>query len=154
MRPLIGTLLLFVAAGCGSSDPKSEGYSAIQSGDWETAAQNFSTALTGLDPAAPDYVELSVARCQALAHTDPDRAKREFVALAGKTTLATKDFTIVVSDLVSEGHHLPAIDILDLGVKTFPEDPKMNQLKDKVVQASQETEDPAVLEKLKGMGYL
>ena len=151
--PLTLLLTLFLAA-CGDSDPKEAGYQAIQSGDWAKAAASFEKALADLEPGSVDRVELAVARCQALAHTAPEQAKSEFLALAQTAQLEPQDFTIVVTDLVSENHFVPAIDILDYGVKSFPEHPKMTLLKDKVVAESQKAADPAALEKLKGMGYL
>lgn len=155
MRTLPLTLLLTLSlAACGDSDPKEAGYKAIQSGDWSGAAASFQKALDAAEPGSPDRVELAVARCQALAHTAPDQAKAEFLALAASAQLEPKDYTIVVSDLVSEKHFVPAIDILDVGVKTFPEHPKMTQLQQKVVEESQKADDPAALEKLKGLGYL
>lgn len=155
MRTFPLTLLLALSlAACGDSDPKEAGYKAIQSGEWAKAAASFDKALANLEPGSEERAELAVARCQALAHTAPEQAKTEFLALAGSTQLEPKDFTIVVTDLVSEKQFVPAIDILDVGIKSFPEHPKMTLLKDKVVEESKKSADPAALEKLKGMGYL
>jgi len=154
---LLAALALSLTASCGGGgDPKEDGFSALQSGDHAGAAKHFQAALDARTSADADFVEVAVARCQALAHTDADAAKAEFMKLAGAngTKLEINDYTIVISELQSAGNFLQAIDVLDVAIKKNPEAPKLVKVKDKLVAESQKNADPAVLEKLKGLGYL
>jgi len=150
------SLTLVLSACSGGADPKDAGLEALQLGKHQDAADQLASALDARTPADADYVEVCVAKCQALAHIDADKAKGDFLQLAesqGEKVVA-KDFSMIVSDLYSAKQLLPAIDVLDAGLKRFPDDTKLAQLKEKVVAESQKSGDPAALEKLKGLGYL
>ncbi len=144
--------LSIAACGDGSGDAKEAGFQALQSGDFAEAAGHFEQALATRSSSDDDYVEIAVGHCQALAHVDASQAKTTFLALGDLVT--DKDYSIVVVELVNVREFEVAIDILEAGVTRFPESPKMLLIKDKVVKASQESGDPALLEKLKGLGYL
>jgi hypothetical protein len=96
-----------------------------------------------------------MGRCEALARLDPKRARDEFLALAraepGK--LHEQDYAQIADDLVKARAASEAIDVMDAGVKAFPESPQMQVLKQRVVDASKKSKDPAALGKLKGLGY-
>jgi hypothetical protein len=149
---LLALLLPLGACGGASGDPKEAGYQALQSGDYAAAAADFEKALAARSPSDADYVEVAVVHCQALAHVDPAKTKTTFLALGDQVT--DKDYSSVVVELVDVKEFQVAIDILEAGVTRFPESPKMELIKDKVVKASLETGDPALLAKLKGLGYL
>jgi hypothetical protein len=158
VRTLALVLPLFVAAAC-SDDPKSltnDGQAALNSGDARGAVTAFEKALAKMDASNPDFLRAAVGRCQALARIDGKKAKDEFLALAkaqpGK--VLDVDFHIVVSEFVNAGNFLDAIDVMKTGIDLFPQSKKMVEIKEAVVAASKKMGDPAVLSKLKGLGYI
>jgi hypothetical protein len=158
MKHLLPTLpllaLVFSAGSCGSADPKAEGMSALQASDYGKAAVHLETALASLDPGSPDYMEVAMGRCKALAHTDSQKAKAEFEKLATSQDMRVADYSEIVSHLLSAKQFMPAIEIMDGGLKKFPGDPKMILIKEKVVAQSKQAADPAAMQTLKGLGYL
>lgn len=149
---LLALTLSLAACGGGSGDAKEDGFQALQSGDYADAAADFEKALATRGQSDADYVEVAVGQCQALAHVDAEKAKTKFLALGDQA--ADKDYSIVVAELVTAKELLVAVEVMEAGVTRFPESPKMQQLKDKVVKASQESGDPDALAALKGLGYL
>ncbi len=138
---------------CGSSDPKKEGLEAIQTGKWDEAVASLDKAFAGLPAEAPDYMEIAMGRCTALAHVDAPRAKAEFESLikSGKTQVA--DFSTIVGHLIAANEYVPAIELMDKGLKQYPEDPKMVNLRDTVVSKSKASGSPEAQNALKGLGY-
>ena len=49
---------------------------------------------------------------------------------------------------------LPAVTVMDLGIKAYPEDEKMELVKEKVIAESKAANDAGALAALQGMGYL
>ncbi len=153
-------ILLALAASCGgSSDPatlKNDAYAAMDSGDSAAAVEKFDAVLAQIDASAPDYIEVAVGRCQALAGVDAAKCATEFLALAESAAdkLTDKEYAAVASRLVNEKKYSEAIDLLDKGMKTFNESPKMKTLLDNVIAKSKEAGDDSVTSKLKGLGYL
>ena len=138
---------------CGGGDPQEDAYASQQSGDHEAAVTSFEAALAGMDATSDTYFELSVARCQSLAHVDGDKAEAEFRKLIeADSRINVKQYSLIASELLAASENLSAVNIVDLGVKAFPEDTKMATLLEKVKEAAQS--DPAALDALKGMGYL
>ena len=100
MRNLSLILLLLVAACGGSSaDPSpgssaeiraktGEGFAALGKGDAKTALSKFDAALVGLDSTNPEYLRASLGRCEALAKTDGEAAKKAFLELVAKVPAA------------------------------------------------------------------
>ena len=150
--------LLFLAA-CGSNDPKfltDDGYRALGKGDSKSAVQDFDKAMKRMDPSKPDYLRAAVGHCQALAGLDGKKAKDEFLELARAqpSRVTEQDFSMVV-DALSRGHSLvDAVDVMHAGVQMFPESPKMEALREAVVEESQKADDPEALKSLKGLGYI
>ena len=156
MRSLLLPCLLALSltlVSCGSSDPKKEGLEAIQSGKWDEAVASLDKAIAGLPAEAPDYMEIAMGRCTALAHVDAPRAKAEFETLiqSGKTQMA--DFSTIVSHLMAANEYVPAIELMDKGLKQFPEQPEMVNLRNRVVLESKASGSPEAQNALKGLGY-
>jgi len=154
--PLLFVLsaVLITCTACGGGDPRTAAQDALNSGDYPTAVAKFDAALRDAEAGSADYVALSVDRCRALAHQDGAKAKAEFLALAASSNLEVGDYTLVVSELLNVQQWVPAIELMDAGVKAFPENPKMGLLRKQVVAKSTESGDDAANDLLKGMGYL
>jgi hypothetical protein len=160
MRHLLVSLLLLAcaASSCADSDPRSltdKGSAALGSGDARSAIESFDAALKHMGAANPDFLRASLGRCRALASQNPRQAKDDFLALARSTPgkLQEQDYSAVASELVKKGAVTEAVEVMDAGLKAFPESPKMQILKQQVVEASKKSNDPAALKKLKGLGY-
>ncbi|MFT4539884.1 MAG: hypothetical protein ACI841_005092 [Planctomycetota bacterium] len=146
-----------LAACGGSSNPaalKNEAFAAMASGDAGGSVAKFDELLEGIDKNAPDFIEVSVGRCQALAAVDPEKCQTDFLALAGNSgnSITDKDYSAVVSHLVSNKEFTPAIMIMHDGMKRFPESPNMQKLLESVTAAS--SKDPAAKSLMGGLGYL
>ena len=149
---LLALALAFTACN-GGSDPKETAYAALQAGDHATAVSAFDEALAASDPGAPDHTELQLARCEALAYLDGDRAEAEFRDLcAGGAEIGVRQYSLIAGALLGADATVNAVNVVDMGVKAFPDDPKMAALLEKVKEAA--ATDPAALDALKGMGYL
>src|SRR5262245_10153164 len=144
-------LLLALLAACGASDPKSltdAGTAALNSNDPKGAIASFDRALAGMKATDPDFLRASIGRCQALARTDPERAKSDFVALAAAPPAKVQEpeFVAVASELASRGSIEPAISVAEAGMKRYPESPAMISLRDRIGDAAKKAGDPAALE--------
>ncbi len=153
LRTLL-TVLPLVLTACGSGDPKKEGLDALQDSRWSDAVASLDKAIVDLDPSSPDYMEVAMGRCKALAHVDAKKAQTEFETLVAAGKVKVADFSEVVSHLLSAKQYVPAIELMDKGIKQFPEDPKMIQIRDTVVAQSKQANDPAANAALTGLGYL
>lgn len=162
MRTTLSFPILLAAAlsACGDtpapSEAKNAGYDAFQDGDYSAAVSHFDTALEGKDAGAEDYVEVHVERCRALAHVDGPQAEKAFKELLedvpDPSRVTPRDFSLVASELITAKQGVSAVQVVDAGMKRFPDDEKMKQLLEKVKEAAQK--DPAMSSALQGLGYL
>lgn len=151
---LLPCLLLLAACG-GSSNPKKDAFAALGSGQYSAAVSYFDQALEGLDETDGEYVELVVGKCEALAGTDAGGAKDLFLATAASHELTVRDYSLIVSRLVSAKAFDQAIDILAQGKQAFPsEEAKVQKMADIVAKASEKAGDTSAMQRLKGLGYL
>lgn len=151
--------LVLALAGCGPGDPRAltnAGKAALASGDAAKAEQQFREALAGLKPGDPDYARAGIGRIQALVRLDAKRAKDEFLAWAqaNRSSVGEEDYSLVVSELLRRENTLEAIEVMDAGIKAFPESPRMAAVKKEVAEQAQKAKDPAALQKMKGLGYI
>jgi hypothetical protein len=151
-------LLTLLISSCGSSDPKAltdSGSAALNSGDAVKAVSEFDRALGHMDASHADYLRASVGRCQALARTDPNRAKEDFLALARAqpSKVREPDFAAVAMDLVKGNSITQAVAVAEGGMQMFPESPSMKSLLDQIGDAAKKAKDPEALKRLKGLGY-
>lgn len=165
LRPLAallvsaGIAVTFLAAGCSGSDPKAltnEGYAALGKGDMASALSKFDKALEGLDTKHDQYLRATLGRCEALAKTDPARAKTTFfqVTMAQPEKVREDDYSLVCNALLQAGATLDAIDVMKAGHDRFPESPKMIAMVEAVKSAAKREKTSEAVEKLKSMGYL
>ena len=122
----LAALTLLLAA-CGSSDPKAEGLLALQSGEYEQAVAKLETALASTGPASPDFKEVAMGHCSALAYLDGEKARTAFEELASQCALSQADYSGFISHLVKARRFVPAVELLDQALKEFPEDPLLEE---------------------------
>ena len=151
-------LLTCLVTACAESDPKvltDKGSAALGAGDAPAAIESFDAALHHMDAQHPDYLRASMGRCQALARQNPHQAKDDFLALARSASdkLREQDYSTIVDELLKKGAFSDAVEVMDAGIKAFPESPQMQTLKNSVVEASKKSKDRGALNKLKGLGY-
>ncbi len=155
--PLLLCLLLLTPS-CSESDPKvltDSGTAALGSGDAATAAKSFGAALTHMDAKHPDFLRASMGKCQALARQNPMEAKQEFLDLARKHPELIKepDYATIIRELVQKRGTSEAIEVVEAGMKAFPNSMSMIAIRDEVGDELKKSQDPASMDKLKGLGY-
>jgi len=159
MRPAFLAPVLLLALACGPSDPRTltdAGASALASGDSTKALASFEEALAGLKPTDAEYVRASMGRFQALVRSEPERARDEFLAFAKvqAASLAESHYGILVGEFLRRGRTVEAIDVMDAGVKAFPNSEAMLAIRKRVEEQARSSKDPASMQKLKGLGYV
>jgi hypothetical protein len=159
MRILLPLLILLPLCSCSGDDPKAltdMGVKALAGGQAREAQGRFEEALQALKPADPDFARASLGRVQALARQKPDLARDAFLAFAKdhKPLVQEGDYGMVVSELLKNGGLLEAIDVMDAGVKAYPQSPQMLAVQKQVTEAAKHDKSPASHNKLKGLGYV
>jgi alkylhydroperoxidase family enzyme len=161
MRPNLSILALalslpLVACGGADSDPVAAAEAALQGGDSRKAADLLQGHLAGLDRASAEYREVAILHCSALAESQPAASKDALLALATAQPdgVTPKDFKDVQSYLQTHGHFSEAIDVMDAGLKRWPNDATMLKVKDVLIAAVQSAGDEEATAKLKGLGYM
>ena len=156
-RPLLPLVLLVQA--CGPADPHAltdQGARALGAGDARSARYSFEAALAGLKPGEPDYARASMGRFQALARGEPERARDEVLvyAKAQSANVGEGDYGMLVSEFLRRERTVEAIDVMDAGVKAFPNSEAMLAIRKRVEEQARSSKDPASMQKLKGLGYV
>lgn len=155
-------VLALVAGACGgggSSDPKAltdEGYAALGTSDYDGALESFQKALAEMDSAHAQFKRAKMGEIEALIHVDAERAKDEFIAMAGSMSgsVTAKDYQAIASKMTSEKKYVPAIAVLDAGIKAHAENPKLLAIMEKVKSEAEKAGDSGALDALRGLGYL
>ena len=145
--------LLSACGGAAAADPADAadaGYRALGKGDYSGAVSHFDTALATAAPGA-DTKELALARCEALAHTDPKAVEASMKSIQG---LSAKDYGLIARACLSSKAYTEAGQVMHLGVTAFPDEPAMETLKNEVANAVAKSGDKAANDALKGLGYL
>lgn len=152
---LSALLLTLSLTACGGSvDSKEAAYDAYDDGDYAAAVEHFETALEGKTSADADFLELRVDRLRAMAYVDGSKVVEAMTTLAGEVTLSAKDYRSITTDLVTAKAFEPAVRLMDLGMKAFPDDEKMAKVKDVVIEAAKNSGDKGASDALAGLGYL
>ena len=150
----IAGLVVLAVTSCGSSDPVEAGYAALGSGDFASAVARFDDALETREPEGADYVELSIARCRALAHVDTERALADFAALSAAIADDERFRDREVSTFVGEVllvDAAAAVHAMDVGMKRFPDSQRMKTILERVRHAAENDEGAAAA--LSSLGY-
>lgn len=157
---LLALALTLTATSCGgSSDPvslTSAGAQALNSSHHREALSKFEAALEQMDEGHTHYLKAKLGAIEARIYVDADAAKAEFLALALALPdrIGAKDYRAIGGRMTDAKKYSQAIDILDAGIKAFPEDDKMKPYMDAVTKAAQADGDSGALDKLAGLGYL
>ena len=84
---------------------------------------------------------------------DGAKAEAEFKSLVkGGAEIGVKQYSLIAGALIGADATVNAVNVVDMGVKAFPENAKMASPLEKVKEAA--ATDPEALDALKGMGYL
>lgn len=154
---LPAVLLALLTFGCGGSDPAAltdSGYAALNSGKPGEAKAAFEEALADLDPNSPEYLRASLGLARARAAEDPAGAKDAFLAIAEGGGVTAVDYRQIVGDLANAGAFAEATEVLEAGMKAFPEDPRMQEVLHQVGKAAERAGAADALQGLKGLGYI
>jgi hypothetical protein len=160
METQLGSLLLLVAAACGSgSDAEAlvrQGYARLNSGDAAGGIACFDRALVALAPSDPQYLEASMGRFQALARVEPERVTQELVqqADAEPECFGPEEFRFVAGHLRIAEHHTQAVQLLDVAIQRFDVDEKLLEEMPITEQAAKRVGDDKAVEELRRMGYI
>lgn len=159
MRKLLPIFLLLPLGACGGDSPKQltdMGVSALAGGQAREAQGRFEEALQGLKPSDPDFTRATLGRVQALARLQPPSARDAFLKFAKENSSLVQegDYGMVVSELLRAGASMEAIDVMDAGMKAYPQSAQMKAVQQQVTEAAKKSADPAGLNKLKGLGYV
>jgi len=158
-QPLCLALLLAFSS-CGGSDPTEltdRGYAALRSGDYSAAAKLLDEALValGTDPAQPSWMRAKMGAIEARTHTEPARAKDEFLQLAAAnpSRVTDKDFSLIGGLLGESGKLDEAITVLTAGMEAHAESPSLKGLMGKLGDMAKSSGSAGALDALKGLGY-
>jgi hypothetical protein len=156
----LGSLLLLVAAACGSDSDSDalvrQGYTRLNSGDAAGGIECFDRALVALAPSDPQYLEASMGRFQALARVAPERVTQELVqsADAEPACFGADEFRFVAGHLRMAEHHTQAVQLLDVAIQRFDDDEKLLAEMSITEQEAKRVGDSKALEELRRMGYV
>jgi hypothetical protein len=155
---LLAALCSFLPA-CAPADPRDladQGSRALASGDAAGARESFEAALAGLKPGDPDYPRASMGLFQALVRSEPEQARDRFLAFAKEPSarVGEVEYGAMVSEFLRRERTSEAIDVMDAGVKAFPQSELMASIQKKVEEQARSAKDPASMQKLKGLGYV
>ena len=148
-------LLLFGLLACSPSNPGEEGYEALQSQDYQRAADQLWKAMEGAEPGTNDHREFAVGHFQALAHLSPKECRTGLLAMIEAKTIepTQRDLETVASELMQVKAFSEAAYVIDVGIKTFPDNPRLPEFMDKLLTMSKQDGQAELASTLKGIGY-
>lgn len=157
LSALAGAALLAVSlSSCGDSASAADPMELIQNGDFKGAIAAIEPQLETVAKGTDEHKELVLSYVEALAADTPDKAKDAFLSVMdeNKDFMDPKDLKYVVNRMADGGHLQQAIDVMDKGKKTWPDDETMNVVLEELKTAITSSGDDALMAKLKSMGYL
>ncbi len=148
-------VLAWSLCACQPSDPGEAGFQALQAQQYEKAAQHLATAMEAAQPGSEEHREFAVGRFQALAHTSPQECREGFLALIDSKAIqpSERDIETVASELMQVKAFSEAAYVIDVGLRTFPENPRLPQFMDKLITMSKQGDQTDLASTLKGIGY-
>ncbi len=152
--PLALLSVLLISTSCGSANPEEAGYDAMQAGNHAKAVSLLEDALEKAEPGSTKAHQLSVARCQSLAHVDAKACQADFLSLGTKGfDLSRKDFEDVATALMSVTAYVEAAHVVDKGIKAHPDSKRLPEFLAKLKSLAQSGEAPGLGAALTGLGY-
>jgi hypothetical protein len=141
--------------GCASdgteSDRTEAGYEALRDGEYKNALAHFDAARERAELLPPEYVELSVARCQALAHISASSAVSELISLG--TYATEKDYSFVLCDLRDKDER--SLELIDAGLSLYPDSSALEALREVTLdRMAQNAEARANMTKFRCIAYI
>ncbi|QDV05368.1 hypothetical protein Poly30_08650 [Planctomycetes bacterium Poly30] len=152
---ILGATLLATLSACGG-DAAADPMALIQKGDYAAAIAAIEPQLKTVEKGTDAHKDLVIGYTEALSAENPGKAKDFFL----KTMTEQKDFIdpadvkYVVNRMAKQGHLSEAIDVMDRGKKTWPEDETIVVVLGELQKAVESSGDKGALDKLKGLGYL
>jgi len=156
LRSLPLALLLTLAA-CGSADPAAqvnESYTSLSARDYSAAEAGFAEALPQLTPGTSDHQRAQLGLLRARSFSDAVGAKADFLAYAKANELKVSDYTVFITDLVSGENLEEAIEVQAEMKATFPENPKVDEMGNALVDMAKSAGNSSALDALSGLGYV
>lgn len=151
------TLALASLAACGGN-PAAEADigKLLQTGKYEEAVKIVETRLGTVTKGTEDEKSLILDYAEGLSYTDAAKAQESFLtfAKANAELVKPKDFKHVVACLRTNEGLLQAIDVMNDGMKRWPDDAVMSELLELVKADVIKANDPAAKAKMEGLGYM
>ena len=154
--PTVALILALTACGGSGTDPMTAAQDALSAGDYAKAAELLEGYVATLDKGDAAYKDATIAYCEALAEEHPGDARATFGMLVADLgeAVTPRDFRYITSHLQTHGHYSEAVDLMDAGLKKWPGDETMAQVKDAIIAAVKQAGDADATKKLEGLGYL
>ncbi|MEO0660939.1 MAG: hypothetical protein AAFZ87_05335 [Planctomycetota bacterium] len=153
LRLALAPALLAALAACGGGAADASADELIQAGKFDEAVALIEKQRETVEKGSEAEKELVLLTVDATADEQPELAKKAFLefAEAAPDAVSAKDFEYAVSQLRTYRKYVEAIEVMDKGMKRWPEDPVMTELLS-FLQADAEKDDGAAAA-LKGLGY-
>ena len=145
--------LVLCACAKGAREHLDEARQALASGEFAKAVAAAEAGLGGSrDEVTTWGLELVVLEAQARAGNAPEaRAQLQKLAAAHPKRISATDYSSTAQLLQVAGQKPGAIEVLDLGVKRFPDDAVLAKMIENSLASG---DDPAELEMLRSLGYI
>ncbi len=151
----LASALALTAMGCekSSQDLLTEARASLSGSDYAAAIQSADAGLAG----SPDEVTawgLELVKLEALSRSGDGAGtvtQLSKLADANADRISAADYSGTAQLLQVAGNKAEAIQVLDLGVKRFPDDKTINKMLD---DSKASSVDPAELEMLRSLGYI
>lgn len=155
LQTLLGTSVLLAATACGGGGD-ADAMALIQKNDFKGAIAVIEPALKTVEQGSDAHRDLLIMHAEALAAESPAEAAKAFMGAmaAHKDLIQPADVKYVVNRIAKHGHLSDAIDVMDLGLKTWEKDETLVVVLGELKQAVASSGDEGALDKLKSMGYL
>ena len=149
--------LLLALTACGGTDPATqvnESYSSLNARDYSGAEAGFAEALPQLEPGTSVHLRAQLGLFRARSFSDSASAKTDFLAYASANDLEIGDYTQFITDLVTGEHLEEAIAVVSEMKKAFPDNVKVDDMGNALVERAKSAGDTSALDALSGLGYV
>ena len=150
---LIVPLALMVA--CKPVNYQEEGFEALQDGNYEKAAQYFAAAAAKVRKDSPEFHQIAVGRCQALAHTNPDLCLKTFNTIVKdeQIVIEARDYETVVGELMQARAYVQAAKITMAGIQELPDNMALPEFQTQLKKLAEQPENSELSTTISSSGY-